>query len=135
MMPMMSSQFVGLRPTMGGSVILTHEGVRAVRAEGRVRLWGGRVMRVVGGWVMVREVMGRRWVYDRKIVRRRMVGWTDGLGAFERRVQVVSAVSRLRKIESKAQNIMLYTAGSNAIRSEGHMDACMALLPPIDVAH
>lgn len=80
------SQFVGFRPTMGGSVIRSQEAMRSVREEGRVRFWTGmvrfwegRVRRLAGGLVMAREEMGRKeGAVDRRMVRRRMMGWIDG---------------------------------------------------------
>ena len=50
------SQFVGLRPSMGGSVILTHW---RSGAFGRVRLLMEGVIRLVEGLLMAREEMAR----------------------------------------------------------------------------
>lgn len=79
MIGMAMSQFEGLRPSMGGSVILTHWAA-AVRAEGRVRLWllVERVIRLTGGLLMVRDEMGREWRRreEKRTVGRRMAGWS-----------------------------------------------------------
>lgn len=59
------SQFVGLRPTMEGSVILTHVGAGAVRGGDRVRLLASvvvveRVSRLMRGVLRARDEMGRK---------------------------------------------------------------------------
>ena len=55
------SQFVGFRPSMGGSVILTHSGTGIVRAEVKVLLMVERVMRLVGGLVIAVHETERTW--------------------------------------------------------------------------
>lgn len=53
------SQFVGLRPSMGGSVILTHWAAALLLV--RVRLWLESVIRFGGGLLMARDEMTRKW--------------------------------------------------------------------------
>ena len=55
------SQFEGFRPSMGGSVILTHSGIGIVRAEVKVLLMVERVMRLVGGLVIAVHETERKW--------------------------------------------------------------------------
>ena len=74
------SQFVGLRPTMEGSVILRHVGDGAVRGGGRVRFVASvvvveRVSRLRGVLLRARDKMGRRLRKEiRMMVGRCMVG-------------------------------------------------------------
>ena len=73
MMGMAVSQFEGLRPSMGGSVILTHSVAARLGRGGRARLWVGREMRLRAGVLMARDEMGRRWrANGKRMVRRCM---------------------------------------------------------------
>ena len=65
---------MGLRPTMGGSVILTHLASLSVRKGAGVRFVVERLIRLVGGMLRAREEMRRkaRKGEDKRAVERRM---------------------------------------------------------------